>query len=214
MTFLQIYTEVVNLRFNGNATKLAQVKNWVNQAEIAVWNAADWVFKRQPLTNLTITNGTATEPADFGKAIDVYNALMDKLAYLPPSDFEQQYLAQIPVPTGPGEAFTVINRQILTGPKESGTYQMSYRRRYAHLNGIATVTAGVMTADTDTPLWDSEFHYILVPWAIRLGKLLEDDPSASLDDQVLLGLSDIGMFKAMKDELVEGVQDEFAVWSC
>ena len=213
MTFLQIYTEVVNLRFNSQATKLAQVKNWVNQAEVALWNAADWTFKRQPLTAMTVTAGAATEPTDYSKTIDLYNPNMDRLAYLRPTEFEEQYVAQSPVPTGSGEAFTVINRQILVGPKETGTYLHSYRRRYCHLAFPQTVTAGVMTADTDFPLWDSEFHYILVPWAIRLGKLLEDDPTASLLDQAMLGINELGMWKAMKDELTDGVYDELAVWS-
>src|SRR5262245_17945946 len=180
MTAQEIWDELVNLRFNSATIKLAQVKKWVSQAEIAVWNAADWEFKRVPLTNLTVANGDATEPADFGKVRRLRNALGDDLVYMNPDEFEDMYRTGPTIPTGVGEAYTVINRQILCGPKETATYQLSYRRRYTHLNTGGSAVQGVMSVSTDTPIWDSEFHYILVPWAMMLGEKLEDDPTSEM----------------------------------
>ncbi len=212
MTFADIYNEVVNLRFNNQATKLAQVKKWVNQAEIALWNAADWEFKRVPAANVTVTSGAAAEPSDFGKALRLYDTYGFEVPYLEPDDFEEQFTAPVPAVTGNAEAYTVINRQIIVGPAQSGTFKLAYRRRYAHKDLTDAVTAGVMSVDTDKPLWDSEHHYILVPWAMRLGETMEADPTARSLETIIGGLKEMSMFEAMREELVGGVAEQVAVW--
>lgn len=177
MNYQAIYTEIVNLRFNSDAGKIAQVKNWVGQAEIAAWNAADWDFKRVPLANLSVTAGIATEPADLGKVRVLEDPRGDALEYLEPDIFERAFATSADFP-GIADFYTVINRQILIGSTETGTFKLAYRRRYTHLNNAGQPVQGLMSADTDTPIWDSEFHYVLVPWAMILGMKLENDPSA------------------------------------
>lgn len=214
MTAQELWDELTNLRFNTQATKLAQVKKWLGVAEVSLWNAADWNFKRVPVTNLTVTAGAASEPTDFGKARRLYNGDGQPMAYLSPDEFEATYSVGATLPTGIGEAYTVINRQILVGPSNSGTYKLSYQRRYTHLADGSTPTVGLMNSANDTPLWDSEHHYILVPWAMRLGEVLEDDPTAATLETVIEGLRTTSMFQAMKEELAgEGVIDEFQVWA-
>src|ERR1043166_5160043 len=135
MTFANIYTRVNDLRFNSSAAAIARAKEYVKAAEIEVWNAADWIFKRMPLANLTVTAGAATEPSDFGKAIRLYDPRGNEVAWTDPDDFEASYVAPVPVPTGLAESYTVINRQIMVAPGETGTFKLSYRRRYTKLVG-------------------------------------------------------------------------------
>ena len=229
MTFNQIYTEVAGLRFNTGTTELARVKNWVNQAEIAVWGAADWNFKRQPVQTATPTLSGGKASVDLsglaqavGRVQAVYLAGDGTpLVKMDPNDFEATYSVGT-LPSGTPEAYTITSdmgvnpraRALYIGPASTQQIAVASTRRYFHLNNAGAYVAGTMTADTDVPCWDAEFHYILVPLAIRLGKLLEDDPSASLDDQALLGLSEMGMFKAMKEELADTTTDDvFSVWS-
>ncbi len=203
MNYQAIYTEIVNIRFNSQASKIAQVKSWVGQAEVAVWNAADWHFKRVPIANLTVTAGIATEPPDFSKAKRLYDPRGARLEYLEPDVFEEAFISDPNTPVANASHYTVINRQILVAPYETGTFKLAYRRRYAHLNNGGSVIAGLMSADTDTPIWDPEFHYLLVPWALILGMKLENDPSAEAirnqRDEMLAG---------MVSELVGGQEGE------
>lgn len=179
MTFAAIYARVNDIRFNSSSNQIARAKEYVNAAETEVWNAADWVFKRPAPANLAIVGGsrTPTMAADFGKAVRLYDDLGAQLSYLQPDEWERAYLPD----TGTGRPcdYTVINRQVYVGPtpNASYTFKLAYKRRYAHLNNVAAVNAGVMSADTDTPLWDSEFHYLLVPLAIVCGARLENDPA-------------------------------------
>lgn len=207
MTFQQIYTELTDLRFNTQATKLAEVKRWVNQAEIKIWNSADWAFKRVPGVAMTVTAGAATEPADFGKANRLYDPRGDEVPYMLPDEFEENYIAPVPVPTGNAEAYTVIDRQIIVGPGETGSFRLSYTRRYTKRNSGGAATQGVMSADLDTPYWDSEHHYVLVPWALILGEKLEADPTAEF-----LRSERDELLDAMKQELISTVDHQIMVW--
>lgn len=212
MNYAAIYGEVVDLRFNSQATKLAQVKRWVNQAEIAVWNAADWSFKRVAPTDIAVTvgNTSPSEPTDFGKAHRLYDYLGDPVTYYAPDQFflrnEEDIVAGR---TGEPTEYTVVNRQIQLAPipQSSRTYKLSYRRRYTHLNTIPAPVAGVMSVDTDTPIWDSEFHYILVLWAMMLGETLEADPTADS-----LRAQRDEMLARMISELVGGEVGEVVQW--
>lgn len=212
MNYQQIYQEVIDLRFNNLTLKVGQVKKWVGQAEAWVWNQADWDFKRQPLTSLSVSGGLGTLPTDFGKAKRLIDPRGLPVDYLPPDLFEELYRAPVPLPVGNAEAFTVMPsangaRALQVGPKETGNFQLSYRRRYTHLNNAGLPIVGFMANDTDTPVWDSEFHYLLVPAAVILGQKLEFDPTAeylrSQRDELLAG---------MKDEHIGGVENNVRVW--
>lgn len=204
MTFQQLYTELTDMRFNTQAVKLAEVKRWVNAAEIAVWNSADWVFKRVPRTTLAVVTGANNPvmPTDFNRAIRVYDQNGVRLDYREPDLFEEIY------PTGGATAqptsYTVVNRQVLLGPTPNATvsFKLSYERRYTRLVA-GTPTLGIMAADTDTPLWDSEHHYVLVPWAMILGQKLENDPTGD----ALRAERDM-LLDAMKGNLIGGVKGE------
>jgi hypothetical protein len=212
VTFAQIYTELTDLRWNTQATKLAQVKRWVNQAEIAVWNAAPWIFKRVPPVSAAVTAGinSLTMPADFGKVHRLYDYLGDPVTYYAPDEF---YLRneddQVADRRGEPTEYTVVNRTIYLAPipQTSRSFKLTYRRRYAHYNNVASVIAGVMSVDTDTPLWDSEFHYILVPWAMILGQKLEQDPTGDA-----LRQERDEMLARMISELVGGEVNEIRQW--
>jgi len=196
VNYLAIYSEVINLRFNNQTGKTAQVKSWVGQAEIALWNAADWNFKRVPLAQLSVVAGVATEPADFGKAKRLFDPRGSRLEYLEPDVFEEAFMAEPTPQVANATHYTVINRQIIVAPQETSiAFKLSYRRRYAHLNSGGATVAGLMSSDTDTPIWDSEFHYLLVPWAIILGEKLEKDPTAE-------------SLRAQRDEMLAGMISE------
>lgn len=208
MTRDEIVAAMQGLRFNTYTAgaSLTRLQQWLSAAEVSIWNAADWEFKRVPLTNVTVTSGAATEPGDFGKAIRLYDPRGYELLYMEPDEFEENYSAPVPVPTGAAEAYTVIDRQILVGPGESGTFKLSYKRRVSHRADGGTVTAGVMNSANDTPVWDAEHHYILVPWGIRLGVGLENSPED-------LNAECAALLAAMAEEHVGGVVDQLRVWS-
>jgi len=212
MTYQEVYTECIDLRFNNLTLKVAQVKKWVNWAEIWVWNAAPWVFKRVPPASLTITalDNTPTMPPDFGKARRLYDYLGDRLEYHDPDEFDDLFEGDIIANrTGEPTDYTVRNRQIELAPipQTNRTYKLPYRRRYSHLNNVDTVVAGVMSATTDKPIWDVEHHYLLVPTALILGMKLEVDQTA----ESLRNQRD-EMLAAMKEELVGGVENEPTFW--
>jgi hypothetical protein len=195
MNYAAIYGEVTNLRFNTDTAKVAQVKSWVGQAEIACWNSADWDFKRVPMANLTVTAGVATEPADLGKVRVLCDPRGAPLEYLEPDIFEREFLSAAGLLPNIADYYTVIARQIIVGSTETGTFKLSYRRRYTHLNNGGTPVQGLMSADTDTPIWDSELHYLLVPWALILGEKLEADPNAE-------------SLRGQRDEMLGWMMDE------
>lgn len=207
MTFQQLMLELIDLRFSPQDLRPAQVKRALNAAETAVWNAADWSFKRVPVADLAVTAGVAAEPADFGKAMAVYDPDGAPLCYLAADEFERRYRVGT-VPVGEGSHFTVIDRQILVGPANTATYKLAYRRRVSHLNAAQAVVAGVMALDSDTPLWDVEHHYLLIPWAAVLLGNLEGQPGNEVvaeRDRLLA---------AMVEELVGGTERAHAgaVW--
>jgi hypothetical protein len=204
MTFQQLYTELTDMRFNTQTVKLAEVKRWVNAAELAVWNSGDWVFKRMPATTLAVTIGgrTPTMPADFNRAIRLYTDTGARVDYREPDLFEELYPAGIA--NGTVLSYTVINRAIYLGPPPatSVNFKLSYERRYTR-SVAGTPTLGVMSADTDTPLWDAEHHYVLVPWAMILGQKLENDPTGD----ALRAERDM-LLASMQGTLIAGVKGE------
>jgi len=204
MTFQQIYTELTDMRFNTQAVKLAEVKRWVNAAELAVWNAADWVFKRKAAATLAVTIGgrTPTMPADFGRAYRLYTDAGLRVDYREPDLFEELYPSG--VANGTVQSYTVIDRAIHLGPAPATAvnFKLAYEKRYTK-SVAGTPTLGVMSGDTDTPIWDAEHHYVLVPWAMILGMKLENDPTGD----AVVAERDM-LLQSMIGSLVEGVRGE------
>lgn len=209
MTFQQLFLECIDLHFMPEDVKPSNVKRWVNLAEMELWNAADWVFKRVAASSLPIVAGSRTPvmPTDFGKTRVLVDNNGDELKYLDPQDWERAYAAD--TSTGPPHEFTVINRQIFVGPtpSASATFKHGYRRRYAHLNAASAVVAGTMALGDDVPLWDVEFHYVLVPWAMLLG--------GTLTDQVAFARGHVfsyaSVFESQRDDALEAMKDELAL---
>lgn len=214
MTKAEIRTEIQRLRFTSSTVNDALVNNWINQSEIAVWNAADWQFKRlPPSTNLTVTVSGSSPPIASGtlptnvgnvrKILDPTNK--QPLVYLDPDDFSDTF-RMTQAPAGTAEFWTQENRVIYVGSAQAGTYLIGGRKRYSHMDtGVETV--GVMDEDSDTPLWDSEHHYILVPWAITIGARLNQEPPplAYVEQRD-------EMLATMKEELLIGAQDQIRYW--
>lgn len=213
MTYQEIYNAVADIRFNRSTSKIAQIKQWVNAAELFTWNAGDFVFKRVAAQTLVISAGSRTPlmPTTagflFAKSIGLYDDQGAKLTYLPPDEWEEAFLPD--TSTGIPAYYTVINRQLYLGPTPDSTrsFKFSYQRRYCHLNNAAAVVDGTMSADTDTPLWDSEHHYQLVPRAIVIGAKLEGDPLP----QNYLEEAD-ALLQAMVADLVGGESLEAVKW--
>lgn len=212
MTRAEIRTAIANLRFNSTSAKLAQIEDWIEAAELELWNAAEWVFKRVAAENLTVTASDATPsmPAGFAKATRLWDDDGCPLRYLDPNEFEELAVPDsLNAVTGTPAYYTVINREIHLAPtpQSSATFKLSYRRRYVHRADGSTVTAGTMNSDNDTPVWDSEHHYVLVPWAMRIGIGLEGDAvPRELDAEC------VRLFEAMRSDLVSGVEGEVRVW--
>lgn len=209
MNRLSIQQEIENLRFNTDTTKAAQILNWINLAEAELWESADWNFKRVPVANLTVVSGVATMSGvpDFSKGIALYDPSGVPLVLMRPDDFEAAFRVGNPTTGTLPYAWTVINRQIYVGPAVSGTFKLAYRRRVFHYNNTDTLQTGVMANDTDKPFMDSEFHYILVPWAMIIGMKLENDPT----NQILVDMRD-GLLRRMMDEHVGGVEKQVEFW--
>lgn len=187
MTYLEIVNEILNLRFNENRRSMAQ--RWVGIKEMEVWSAYDWPFKVVRGATLTIASGniSPTMPTGFFKVLK--NGLQDdlgsKLTYLEPDLFDSYYVGTSNTYQGRPQEYTIVNGVLYLGPTpDTGyTFTVSYQRTYVHLNGAGAVTAGPMSADTDTPIWDSQFHFLLVPAAMGLGLKLENDPTSGPIDQ-------------------------------
>jgi hypothetical protein len=203
LTFSTIYNEVADVRFSRDANKITQIKRWVNAAELELWNKADWVFKRVPAASLAIVAGNRLPamPADYGKTRSLIDNNGEPLNYMDPQEFDDAYAAD--TSSGPPSDFTVVNRQIYVGPTPSAsvTFKHGYRRRYAHLDNASAVVAGVMSVDTDKPIWDIEHHFVLVPLAIVIGARMENDPAP----QVYKDAAD-ELIEAMRSDLFGGVE--------
>lgn len=209
MTFKQLQDEAILLRFNeGNR---ASVKSWLNLRYAAIWAKADWHFKHVRNQNVSVTasDPTPTIPNDFAKSEGIYDGNGDALTYLTPREFDGEAY-QVPATTAPTPGyFTIVDRELWLFPTPPGTatYKLSYLRRLAHIDsGTGLAAAGVMVNDSDSPIWDAEYDYLLVLEAVILGCQVLEFPYADLvaqRDEILA---------AMIADLVGGQQGELQQW--
>lgn len=184
MTYKELQDAVLGRRFPA-ASQRANAKRWLRTAYSDVWAAYDWNFKRVSREPVAVAAGGLVEmPSAFGKQIALYDDLGVRLAELSQERFEEQFdLTE----GGNAFGFMVVNRQIVVAPDPgTATYQLSYKRRLAHLtpDGVAdddvistTVSAGFMDGDSDLPLWDEEHHAVLIPRATVIGLIEMNDPT-------------------------------------
>ena len=178
LTYQALYQAIIGTRFP-QASQLTNAKRWLDTAYQDVWNAADWTFRRVPMSSFAVTSAQPTMPTDYADTIDLYSPDGTQLVRLSEEDFERYYLGSIASASGPADAYAVINRQIYLSSPASGTYTHSYRRRMAHKDTGGSVVAGPMSADSDKPLWD-DHHGVLIPRAQAIGLLELNDPTWEL----------------------------------
>ena len=207
MTFDDIVDEVILLRFKDGLR--TQVQRWVNERYSWVWSASEWPFKYAAPTNLTVTSAdnTPTLPSDFGRVMALYNDSGARLTYRTPPEFWELYT---PVATSaPPIDYTVQDGVLYLGPTPgaSATYQIAYERTLSHKNVSGTVVAGLMSADSDTPIWDSRHHYILVMGALSTGMKAMNDPTwQSLETEFS------NLFTVMQNDLLPPDRTESVQW--
>lgn len=195
MTYREIQDEILSLRFNEQ--RRDPCKNWIGFRYGRIWAAAEWPFKKVEPANLTVTVGddTPTMPVGFRRALALYNELGDLLAPVEPSAFDDAYRVDAANGvTGVPRDYKIVNQQIVLGPKPSGayTYTLAYERGPVHFNNVGAVTAGLMSADSDYPIWDASFHYVLVFGAMSTGLRLENDPTwPAIEDEYKMALMEM-----------------------
>lgn len=180
LNFAALYNAVLGRRFPA-ASQTTNAKRWLATAYEDVWAAEDWTFKRVSRASLAVVGGnnTPTMPTDFRDAIDLFDQYGNRLLWLSEEQFERAYADSLVIgTTGGPAAYTVVDRQIQLGPipDVSATYKLSYSRRLACRDVALAVKAGMMSVDTDYPLW-SDHHSVLIPRAQAIGLLELNDPT-------------------------------------
>lgn len=182
LTYLNLQDAVLGRRFPAS-TQRANSKRWLASAYQDVWGAFDWPFRRVPRATFNVTGGQSnqTAPTDFADVIRIQDNYGISLERFSEEDFEDIYgpvLLGLATATGIPQAFTVVNRTIYLAPVPSGSlsYTLTYRRRLSSRTNALAVQAGMMSADTDYPLWD-DHHAILIPRAQAIGLQELSDPT-------------------------------------
>lgn len=207
MTFLELQDAVIANRFD--VSDRTAVKAWINQSYEWIWNRADWDFKRVAATNFSVSSATPAMPADFAKALRLYDELGDQLQYLEPNEWEA--LSVQPGATSGGRAtqFTVIERQIKLLPTpSSATYKLAYQRRLSHVDASLGIIGGIMVENTDQPLWPAEHDSVLVVAGTIAGQRQRQDPTA----EMLVPERD-ELLESMRRDLTSNVTEQNEQWS-
>lgn len=197
MTFKEIQDEVIELRFN--EARRASVKHWINLRYQAIWAYTDWPWRRQGPSDLTIVSGSAnpTLPSDFLRPVAIYDDLGNELTQLEADEFDADYrYADANNLTGRPETFKWVNDVITLGmtPGSDYIFGLTYERKTSYLSAGTTPTVGLMTGDSDQPIFDSAYHYILVSGAVATGLRMENDPTfPAVEDDYM------GQLRSMQD---------------
>lgn len=197
MNFAEIQNEVIDIRFK--ESQRASVKHWINLRYQAIWAYADWPWKRQGPTPLSLQVGDASPalPSDFLRPIRIYDDLGNELTWLEAAEFDGDHRYPIvnEISARPS-SFKWVNDVITVGLTPDADYDFSlvYERKTAYMANGTTPTSGLMTNTNDEPIWDDHYHYILVVGAIASGLRLENDPTfPSLEDEYS------GLLNSMQD---------------
>lgn len=219
MTRGELVAEIIGARFDVSQT--TSVQRWLDLANAWVWNAHDWSFKRSTAPVAVIVSAgqsVVPMPSDFGalgesgRVLNVVGDPLDEYAVQLFDDLYQGDAIAGRTQTYP-EAFKIVNRQLVLGaaPTLATTiYIDNYVRRVGHLNNVGVYVAGNFVADTDTPVWGSEHHFVLVHAAVVIGLGLENDPTGG----GVRDLRDEAVASMIEDYALDtgGVVDQWARW--
>lgn len=184
MNFVQIQNAVLSDRFR--ESQRADAINWINHRYAWIWALEDWSFKAT-ITNVTVTANSSVVtglPADLGTVRMLLTSDGTQLEYLTPERFYEYYYDNTTTLPGTAESFTVVNGAITIGPTSNVTktdYRLLYDREPARYvgggPGVGTLTAGLLSADTDVPAMPEGFHFALVHGGAAEGLKLQNDPT-------------------------------------
>lgn len=198
MTYKQLQDECVLYRFGEGRRN--SVKAWLNRRMQAVWGESEWPFKRINRAPVTTFNGKIVMPTGFRRAISVEDANGGILSFRDPELFRTDVPINSEGSTSDiSSEYTVWGGQILTDAilGDGLTFYLSYLRRVCVFDADGVIREGLLTLDGDSPLWDPEFHYMLVLGATATGLKLENDFTwQALEDEFQQVLTE------MKDDLL------------
>lgn len=180
MTFKQIQDEIINIRFKESQRE--SVKHWINVRYQGVWGFADWPWKRQGPVDIQVTAASPNTsiPTGFLRPIQLFDDAGNELLWMEPDEFDRNYAnAQANGVTGAPDSFKWVDDVLTLGltPQSDATFSLTYERKLVHLQGGTVPTVGAMSEDSDVPIWEDVYHYILVMGAMATGLRLENDPT-------------------------------------
>lgn len=180
MTYDEIVQEVIDFRFREGLR--SNVKRWVNHREAMLWTAAEWPFRHAPLTQLSINLGDATPQlaSDYDRPDLIFDDQGQELLWLTANDFDRNFrYGFIQGDTGRPAVYKWADRVLTLAPTPDTyySYTHSYMRKLCHFNAGGDIVVGPMSSGTDYPMYDSQWHYILVLGALATGLKVENDPT-------------------------------------
>lgn len=180
MSFDEIVNEIIQIRFKSG--QRASARRWVNLRYQSIWAYADWPWKRQGPVGLIVVQGNANPqlPPGFQRPVLVFDEAGNELEWMEPDEFDRIHrYGQVNQSKGRPASFKWVDNTIALGPTPDSNYNFGlvYDRKPTYMANGATPTSGPMVNGTDVPIWDEQYHYILVTGGIATGLRLENDPT-------------------------------------
>lgn len=185
MSFKDMQDEVIAFRFK--EAQRGSISRWINQRYAWVWAAAEWPFKFINQFDLNVSAGSQVATYNAENALrwfNVYNENGDELDYMVPREFYRWY-SDTTVTAEPSN-WTVVNGVVQLGPTPltDKVFTANYESKVSHFGGGGARDVGLMDDDTDYPVWDAAYHYMLVMGATATGLKLVNDPTwEALEDE-------------------------------
>lgn len=176
MTFKEMQDDLVNQRFGEN--KRDQTKTWLNTRMGMIWAMAEWPFKKTDRETAAVdASGVVTMPSTFRRMNWMETADEGRIFYQTPAEFRATWGAGNADSGSAPVNYTVLNGVAYVRPHGASSVYIAYDRKMCHLANGTTLTAGIMDSDNDEPVWDEEFHHVLVSGAMSTGLKIENDPT-------------------------------------
>lgn len=174
-----------------------------------VWDAEDWSFKRIAPTDaaaaVTLAQNDTSKAlaSSIGHVRDVFDHLGEKLTYFDEDTFDEMFREELVTPVaGTPDAYTLrddglgVKVLAFNGKLDAArTFTVSAYRKVHHKTSVSVLTAGLWNDDTDLPVWDTQYHMVIVYQAALEGLILMNDPSydpvAALRDELLEGMREL-----------------------
>lgn len=187
----------------------ATINHLLDLALAWVWDKHDWSFKRISPTDadgaLSLAQNDTVKAllAAVGHVRDVYDHTGEPLVYYSEDEFDEAFRGELITPvSGIPDAYTVRDdgkggKVIAFNCKldAARAFTLSATRKVHHKTSANVLTAGLWTADTHLPVWDAQYHMVVVYQAALEGLILMNDPSydpvAALRDELLEGMREL-----------------------